>query len=97
MQNYQSSGLGDRPGVSKRPSIVFEMGYTQPYTGLKEDAKLILEGTQGNITRAILIKLQPLRYGETQIRKGFVEVWHFDNGRAKRQGRRKVTIVPHLS
>ncbi|KAG0634874.1 hypothetical protein HOY80DRAFT_1004790 [Tuber brumale] len=42
------------------PTIVFEFGYTEPYDDLKADVKLLLEGSRGNITKAILIKLDPL-------------------------------------
>ena len=89
--------MGLAPGARKRPTIIFQIGYTQQYQNLKEDAKIFLEGTQGEITKVVLVKLEPLRSGEEEIQKGFVELWHFENGRAKIQGGRKVAIVPHPS
>ena len=78
------------PGDRLRPTVVFEFGYTERYEDLKEDVKLLLEGTQGGIIKVIIIKIGPLRPGETTIQEGFVEVWSFAKGRAKMDGRRQV-------
>ena len=84
------------PGDRLRPTVVFEFGYTERYEDLKDNAKLLLEGTQGKIIKVIIIKIEPLLTGETTIQKGFVEVWSFANGRAKKDGR-GVTILTILS
>jgi len=42
------------------------------------------------ISKAIIIKIEPLRKGETEVQKGFVEMWHLSEGRAKKDGGRKV-------
>ena len=84
------------PGDRLRPTVVFEFGYAERYEDLKDDAKLLLEGTEGAIIKVIIIKIEPLRPGETTIQKGFVEVWSFVNGRAKKDGG-EVTILTILS
>ena len=84
------------PGDRLRPTVVFEFGYTERYEDLKDNAKLLLEGTQGKIIKAIIIKIEPLRPGETTIQKGFVELWSFVNGRTKKDGG-EVTILTILS
>jgi hypothetical protein len=81
------------PGERYRPTIVFEFGNTERYEDLKADVKILLEGSQGEITKAIIIKVEPLRQGETEISKGFVEEWHLVGGRAKKDGGRKMTIL----
>ncbi|RPA89360.1 hypothetical protein L873DRAFT_1822958 [Choiromyces venosus 120613-1] len=53
------------------PTVVFEFGYMEPYEDLKADVKLLLEGSEGQIGKAIIIKLQPLQDGEIQIQKGY--------------------------
>jgi len=57
---------------------------------LKDDVKLLLEGSKGMISKAIIIKIEQLRKGETEVQKGFVEMWHLSEGRAKKDGGRKV-------
>ena len=84
------------PGNRLQPTVVFEFGYTERYEDLKDNVKLLLEGTQGEIIKAIIIKIKPLRPGETTIQEGFVEVWSFVNGRAKKDGG-EVTILTILS
>ena len=84
------------PGNRLQPTVVFEFGYTERYEDLRDDVRLLLEGTQGKIIKVIIIKIEPLRPGETTIQKGFVEVWSFANGRAKKDGR-EVTILTILS
>lgn len=56
--------------------------------------EILLEGSQGKITTVIIIKLEPFAEGEIEIQKGFVEVWHLIDGKAKKEGERKVTILP---
>ena len=86
--------MGVLPGDQFRPSIIFEIGYAERYEDLKEDMKILHEGSQGKITTVIIIKLEPFAEGEIEIQKGFVEVWHLIDGKAKKEGERKVTILP---
>ncbi|PWW75102.1 hypothetical protein C7212DRAFT_326245, partial [Tuber magnatum] len=79
------------------PTLVFEFGYTEPYEDLKADVKLSLEGSAGKISKIIIIKLDPLRDGETEIQKGFVEIWHLVDGQVKKHGRRKSLFPPPRS
>ena len=53
-----------------------------------QDAELLLESTSGKIGRVILIKLEPLAKGDTEIKNGFAEVWKYDasTGRMKMVG-----------
>ncbi|RPA97047.1 hypothetical protein L873DRAFT_1154967 [Choiromyces venosus 120613-1] len=76
------------PACRVWPTVVLEFGYAEPYEDLKADVKLLLEGSEGKITKAIIIKLQPLREGETQIQKGFVEMWHRIDGQVRKDGSR---------
>jgi len=78
------------PSKRMRPTVAFEFGYTEPYEQLKEDVKLLLEGTGGGISKVIVIKLEPLVEGETEIRAGFVEMWCLEGGKAKKDGARMV-------
>ncbi|RPA92039.1 hypothetical protein L873DRAFT_1711644, partial [Choiromyces venosus 120613-1] len=79
------------------PIVVFEFGYAEPYDDLKADVKLLLEGTEGKITKAVIIKLQPLREGGTEIQKGFVDMWHLCDGQAQKCGGRKNLFPPPAS
>ncbi|KAG0129645.1 hypothetical protein HOY82DRAFT_405103 [Tuber indicum] len=85
------------PGECSWPTIVFEFGYAEPYDQLKEDVKLLLEGSEGQITKVIVIKLEPLQEEETKIQRGFVEVWHLRNGAATKEGRRENLFPPPRS
>jgi hypothetical protein len=38
----------------------------------------LLEGSTGKIGRVILVNLEPLTKGATEIEEGFVEVWKYD-------------------
>ena len=69
---------------------MFEIGYAEPYDDLKDDVKLLLEGSGEMISKAIIIKIEPLREGETEVQRGFVEMWHLSEGRAKKDGSREV-------
>ena len=80
------------PGERQWPTIVFEFGYTEPYDDLKDDVKLLLEGSGGQISKAIIVKIEPLRKGKTKVKKGFVEMWHLKNGKAIKDGGRKVSF-----
>ena len=75
---------------------MFEIGYTEPYGNLKDDVKLLLEGSEGRISKVIIIKIEPLREGETEVQRGFVEMWHLRKGRAKKDGGRKVIFYNYL-
>ena len=55
--------------------------------------KLLLEGSGGKITKAVLIKLQPLLDGERQINDGRLEVWKLVDGKATKEGGRRVTTI----
>jgi len=80
------------PGDRFWPTVAFEFGYSEPYEDLKNDVKLLLEGSEGSISKVIIIKLQPLGDDDTEIKKGFVEMWHFLDGTSKKVGGRKVTL-----
>ncbi|CUS10607.1 unnamed protein product [Tuber aestivum] len=77
------------PGECSWPTVAFEFGYAEPYNQLKEDAKLLLEGSEGQIAKVIVIKLEPLQEEETEIQKGFVEVWQLRDGVARKEGQKK--------
>ena len=64
----------------------------EPYDDLKDDVKVLLEGSGGRISKAIIIKIEPLREGETEVQRGFVEMWHLSNGKAIKNGGRKVSF-----
>jgi len=53
----------------------------------------LLEGSDAKISKAIIVKVDPLREGETEIQTGFVEMWHFKNGRVIKDGGRKVIFT----
>lgn len=76
------------------PTIALEYDYSQSGQLSIEDAKMLLEGTQGQVGLVILVKVQPLQHGETEVRSGYVQVWeyNYDTGRAARRGRRLVSL-----
>jgi hypothetical protein len=75
------------PDGRQWPTICVEIGYTEPYQKLLEDASLLLEGSKGRIGLVILIKVT-LKQGEIEITEAFVEVWKWTpQGRKKRKGR----------
>jgi hypothetical protein len=76
------------------PSIVLDTGYTKPYTDLVDDATLLLEGFQGRVGMVIIVKMQPLKEGETSLQYGFVEVWRIDREdmKARIYGQRQVSL-----
>ena len=53
------------PGGRFWPPIAFEFGYAEPYEDLGDDVKLLLEGSGREISKAIIIKIEPLWEGET--------------------------------
>jgi len=48
----------------------------------------LLEGSRGKISKAIIVKIEPLRKGETEVQGGFVEMWHLIDGKAIKDGRK---------
>lgn len=73
------------------PTIVLEAGYSESYEDLLEDATLLLEGSEGRIGFVILVKLEPLRDGDNQIRSGFVELHYYNSdSRTRAQYRRRL-------
>lgn len=84
------------PGDRLWPTIVFEFGYAESYDNLQADVRLLLEGSEGKISRAIIIKLEPLKAGETEIQDGLVEVWQYKDGLAQIKGRKRVTLMTIL-
>lgn len=68
----------------KWPTIALEVGYSEPYDELLEDADLLLEGSEGRIGIVIVVKLQPLGSGDTAIGSGFVELHKFNESTQKR-------------
>ena len=62
----------------------------EPYDDLKDGVKLLLEGSGGEISKAIIIKIEPLREGDREVQRAFVEMWHLSEGRAKKECGRKV-------
>ena len=84
------------PGNRSWPTIVFEIGYEESYDDLGDDVKLLLEGSAGEISKVIIVKIEPLQKGETEVQRGFVEMWHLKNGRAIQDGGRKVIFYHYL-
>ena len=72
---------------------MLEIGYTEPYEDLKADVKLLLEGSGGKITKAILLDLRPLVDGQREINYGKLEVWKLVAGKATMDGGRLVTTT----
>lgn len=60
------------------PTIVLEVGYIKPYDDLVDDATLLLEGAQCQIDTVIILKMEPLKEGETSLQYAFVELWKID-------------------
>ncbi|EED18658.1 hypothetical protein TSTA_123860 [Talaromyces stipitatus ATCC 10500] len=65
----------------KWPTVALEVGYAESYENLVQNATLLLRGSQERISLVILVKLQPLKEDETEIQKGFLEVWTYDHER----------------
>jgi hypothetical protein len=60
------------------PTIVMEVGYSETYDDLRQDALLHLEGSAGEIGTVILIKIVPLKFNERNIKSAFLQVYRFD-------------------
>ncbi|KAE8359163.1 hypothetical protein BDV27DRAFT_162887 [Aspergillus caelatus] len=77
------------------PTIALEIGYSESFDALKQDADLLLQGSEGRIKTVILVKLEPLKEDETIIQAGFVEVHVFDPNSGQRRKRgRSMTLYP---
>lgn len=74
------------------PTITMEVAYTETYENLKKDACLLLEGTAGEISIAILVKIVPLKPDESHIQSAFVQLYEYDSlqNKAIPRGGRKV-------
>ena len=77
------------------PTIALEAGYSESFDALKEDTKLLLEGSEGRIGLVIVVKLERLKPGETEIQNGFVQVYKYnqETGRMAGCGGRKVRFL----
>ena len=64
----------------------------EPTDDLQDDVKLLLEGSRGKISKAIIIKIEPMRKGETAVQTGWVEMWNWSDGKARKVGGRKVSF-----
>jgi hypothetical protein len=64
-------------------TICLEVGYSETYQELLNDADVLLEGSAGGIR---LIKIEPLSPNTSETRQGFVEDWEYDEstGREKK-------------
>ena len=79
---------------------MLEVGYTKSYNDLVDDATLLLEGAQGHIDMVIILKMDPLKEGETSLQHAFVELWKIDREdmTARIYGGRMVSpLVPRYS
>ncbi|KLJ09356.1 hypothetical protein EMPG_15219 [Blastomyces silverae] len=79
------------------PTITMEVAYTETYENLKEDARLLLEGTAGEISIAILVKIVPLKPDESRVRSACVQLYEYDSLQNKaipRGGRETLFPVP---
>lgn len=75
------------------PTVVLECGYAESYDDLRQDATLLLEGSEGGIGKVIIVQLDAIGYSGT-VEKGFLEVLEHNNElrRAKRRGGRFVRL-----
>ncbi|KAG5298217.1 hypothetical protein I7I48_07599 [Histoplasma ohiense] len=82
----------------KYPTIAMEIAYTETYEDLKKHARLLLEGTAGKISIAILVKIVPLRSDESHIQSAFVQLYEYSstqNRAIPRGGRKTLFPVPN--
>lgn len=72
-----------------------EVGYSESYEDLTQDARLLLEESTGNIGTAILIKIQPLMPNEQNIKTAFLQAYHYDpvKGKGVPRGGREVSFI----
>ncbi|QKX60531.1 uncharacterized protein TRUGW13939_07676 [Talaromyces rugulosus] len=66
------------------PTIALEVGYSESYDDLINDATLLLEGSRGRVGIVILIKLAPLTALQQSVQSGFVEMHTYDKDTRKR-------------
>ncbi|KAK9326113.1 hypothetical protein V1517DRAFT_335351 [Lipomyces orientalis] len=87
---------GIYPHGKKWPTMALEAGYSESYEVLIDYTDLVLQGTQGRIGLVIVVKIEPLAPGETEIQNGFVQVYEYDQmlNRSVKRGRRKRLYPP---
>jgi hypothetical protein len=56
-----------------KPTIALGAGYSESLADLRNDARTLLEGSQGVIRLVILIKIEPLGPQDTSIQSGHLE------------------------
>ncbi|KAK9261697.1 hypothetical protein V1519DRAFT_444808, partial [Lipomyces tetrasporus] len=102
-EDYNRSAKDPYAGIYPRgrkwPTMALEAGYSERYDALVGDTDLLLQGTQGRIGLVIVVKIEPLAPGETEIQNGFVQVYEYDQklNRSVRSGRRKRLYPPPSS
>lgn len=79
----------DNPGL---PTIVVEVGYSETLPELQFDARVLLEGSQGQIQLVILIHIQQLQRGDTSIQKAVIQLWEYDSKRNKAVYRTQLNV-----
>ncbi|KAK9238724.1 hypothetical protein V1525DRAFT_387284 [Lipomyces kononenkoae] len=96
-ENYSRSAKDPDAGIYPRgrkwPTMALEAGYSVSYDALLDDTDLLLQGTQGRIGMVIVVKIEPLAPGETEIQNGFVQVYEYDQN-LNRSVRRAVVPPP---
>lgn len=87
---------GVYPRRRKWPTIAVEVGYSENYNALVDDTSLLLYGSQGRIGVVIVVKIELLAPGGTEIQNGFVQVYEYDQtlNRCVRYGGRKQLYPP---
>ncbi|KAK9368233.1 hypothetical protein V1509DRAFT_609751 [Lipomyces kononenkoae] len=99
-EDYNRSAKDPYAGIYPRgrkwPTMALEAGYSESYDALVDDMDLLLQGTQGRIGVVIVVKIEPLAPGETEIQNGFVQVYEYDQklNRSVTRGRRKRLYPP---
>ncbi|KAK9236372.1 hypothetical protein V1525DRAFT_407120 [Lipomyces kononenkoae] len=102
-EDYNRSAKDPDAGIYPRgrkwPTMALEAGYSESYDALVDDMNLLLQGTQGRIGLVIVVKIEPLAQGETDIYDGFVQVYEYDQklNRSVTRGRRKRLYPPPSS
>ncbi|KKZ67881.1 hypothetical protein EMCG_06410 [[Emmonsia] crescens] len=74
-----------------------EVVYKETYENLKKDARLLLEGTAGEISITILVKIVPLKPDESRVQSAFVQLYKYDslhNKAIPRGGHKTLFPVP---
>ncbi|KAE8364645.1 hypothetical protein BDV27DRAFT_112284 [Aspergillus caelatus] len=77
------------------PGVTLEVGYSETYNKLLQDADIMLEGSQGKIHLVILVKLVPPGPSDTHFESGFVELHEYNpaSGTRRKRGQRR-TLYP---